>query len=160
MSLLRCIIPLALLAIFVGGEVASAITLPSGFQKTTVFSGLDAPTAVQFAPAPGDTRVFVAEKSGIIKVFDSLSDTTPTIFADFRTVVHNYWDRGMLGLALHPDFPNTPYVYVLYTYDHMPGGPVPQWGAPGATNDSCPDPPGGTDDGCVVTGRVSRVTAI
>src|SRR6476660_5191057 len=81
---------------------AGAVTLPSGFQKTTVFSGLNQPTAVQFA---SDGRVFVAEKSGIIKVFASLSATTPTIFADFRTPVHNYWDRGMLGLALHPNFP-------------------------------------------------------
>src|SRR6185295_20006297 len=137
-------------------DVAGAVTLPSGFQKTTVFSGLNQPTAVQFA---SDGRVFVAEKSGIVKVFDSLTATTPSIFADLRTYVHNYWDRGLLGLALHPDFPHTPYVYLLYTYDHMPGGPVPTWGAPGATDDTCPDPPGATDDGCVVTGRVSRVTA-
>jgi glucose/arabinose dehydrogenase len=41
-----------------------------------VFSGLTEPTAVQFAP---DGRVFVAEKSGLIKVFDDLTDTTPTV---------------------------------------------------------------------------------
>jgi hypothetical protein len=160
MPLPRSIVLLALLAILAGGEVATAVTLPSGFQQSTVWSGLDAPTAIQFARAP-DTRIFVAEKSGIIKVFDNLSDQTPAIFADLRTVTHNYWDRGLLGIALHPDFPTTPYVYVIYTYDHMPGAPanaVPAWGVPGATNDNCPDPPGGTDDGCVVTGRVSRLT--
>jgi hypothetical protein len=32
------------------------------------------PTVVRFAD---DGRVFVVEKSGLIKVFDSLSDTTP-----------------------------------------------------------------------------------
>src|SRR5262245_35142706 len=121
---------------------AGAVTLPSGFQKTAVFSGLEHPTAVQFA---NDGRVFVADKRGIIKVVSSLSATSPTIFADFRTVVHNYWDRGLLGLALHPNFPQTPYVYILYTYDHMPGGPVPTWGTPGATDDTCPSPPGGAD---------------
>ena len=66
-------------------------------------------------------------------MFDSLTDTTPTIFADLRTATHNYWDRGLLGIALHPNFPATPYVYVLYTYDHMPGAPagaVPAWGFP------------------------------
>ena len=31
------------------------------------------------------------------------------------TNVHNFWDRGLLGMALHPNFPTTPYVYVLYT---------------------------------------------
>ena len=65
-----------------------------GFQEEIVFSGLTQPTAVRFSP---DGRVFVAEKSGIIKVFDNLSDTTPTVFADLRTHVHNFWDRGLLG---------------------------------------------------------------
>src|SRR5919202_5085035 len=129
---------------------AGAATLPSGFRETMVFSGLTKPTAVRFAP---DGRVFVAEKSGLIKVFDSLSDPTPTIFADLRTEVHNYWDRGLLGLALDPNFPARPYVYVLYTYDAAIGGTAPRW------NDACPRPPGATTDGCVVSARVSKLTA-
>ena len=48
---------------------ARAATLPAGFQESVVFSGLTNPTVVRFAP---DGRVFVAEKSGLIKVFDSL----------------------------------------------------------------------------------------
>ena len=75
--------------------------------------------------------MFVAEKSGLIKVFDSLSDTTPTVFADLRTNVHNFWDRGLLGLALHPNFPTQPYVYVLYTHDAPIGGTAPRWGRRG-----------------------------
>ena len=75
----------------------------SGFQESTVFSGLTNPTVVQFA---NDGRVFVGEKSGIIKVFDNLTDTTPTIFADLRTEVFNNWDRGLLGLALAPELPD------------------------------------------------------
>src|SRR5262245_7450700 len=78
---------------------AFAATLPSGFQESVIFSGLTQPTAIRFAR---DGRVFVAEKSGLVKVFDNLSDTTPTIFADLRTNVHNFWDRGLLGLELDP----------------------------------------------------------
>ena len=131
----------------------SAATLPAGFQETTVISGLTAPTVVRFA---SDGRVFVAEKSGIIKVFDSLSDTAPTVFADLRTNVHDFWDRGLLGMALAPNFPTDPYVYVLYTYDHILGdttAPAPRWG------DTCPTPPGATGDGCVISGRLSRLQA-
>ena len=127
-----------------------------GFQESTVFSGLTNPTALRFSP---DGRVFIAEKSGLIKVFDSLTDPSPTVFADLRTNVHNFWDRGLLGLALHPNFPATPYVYVLYTYDGVIGGTAPRWGTAGATSDSCPSPPGATDDGCVVSGRLSRLQA-
>jgi uncharacterized repeat protein (TIGR01451 family) len=127
---------------------AVAATLPNGFQETIVFQGLKRPTAVRFSP---DGRIFVAEKSGVVKVFDSLSSTTPKIFADLRTEVDDYWDRGLLGLALHPNFPATPYVYVLYSYD------APAWGGP--WNDNCPNPPGATTDGCVISGRLSRLTA-
>jgi len=92
----------------VSAAVAGAAIVAPGFQETVVFSGLTQPTVVRFA---SDGRVFVAEKSGLIKVFDNLSDTTPTTFADLRTNVHNFWDRGLLGMALHPSFPQTPYVY-------------------------------------------------
>jgi glucose/arabinose dehydrogenase len=135
---------------------AQAATLPTGFQERIVFSGLTEPTVVQFA---GDGRVFVGEKSGLVKVFDNLSDTSPTVFADLRTKVHNYWDRGLLGMALDPSFPSRPYVYVLYAHDAAIGGTAPRWGTPGASSDGCPTPPGATDDGCVISGRVSRLQA-
>jgi glucose/arabinose dehydrogenase len=135
---------------------APAATYPMGFSEQTVFSGLTNPTAIRFA---SDGRVFVAEKSGLVKVFDSLSDPQPEVFADLRTQVHNFWDRGLLGLALDPSFPDNPYVYVLYTHDAAIGGTAPRWGSPGTTSDGCPNPPGATGDGCVVSGRLSRLTA-
>jgi uncharacterized repeat protein (TIGR01451 family) len=124
-----------------------AVTLPSGFQEHVVFTGLTNPANLEFAP---DGRVFVAEKSGIVKVYDSVADTTPTQFAALRTNVHDYWDRGLLGLAIHPQFPAQPYVYVLYTYDAPLGGTAPVF------NDACGDP---TGSGCVVSGRLSRLEA-
>jgi glucose/arabinose dehydrogenase len=137
-------------------QPAAAASLPPGFQEEIVFSGLTEPTAVRFSP---DGRVFVAEKSGLIKVFDNLTDTTPTVFVDLRTQVHNFWDRGLLGLALPPNFPTNPYVYVLYTFDAAIGGNAPRWGSVGGTSDGCPTPPGATADGCVVAGRLSRLQA-
>jgi glucose/arabinose dehydrogenase/PKD repeat protein len=140
-------------------QPAAAATLPPGFQESTVFTGLTNPTAVRFAP---DGRVFVAEKRGVIKVFDSLTDTTPVVFADLNVNVYNFWDRGLLGMALAPNFPTNPYVYVLYTYDHQLGSsaPAPRWGTPGVYSDPCPTPPGSTGQGgCVVSGRLSRLQA-
>ncbi len=128
----------------------AASALPDGFQESVVFSGLVDPTVVKFA---GDGRVFVAEKRGTIKVFDSLTDTTPDTFVDFRTKVHDFWDRGLLGMALAPGFPADPYVYVLYAHDAPIGGTAPRWG------DTCPTPPGATGDGCVISGRLSRLQA-
>jgi glucose/arabinose dehydrogenase len=149
----------SLAALVVGtAPAAGAATLPDGFQESVVFSGLTQPTAVRFA---GDGRVFVAEKRGVIKVFDSLSDATPTTFADLNVNVYNFWDRGLLGMTLAPNFPTDPYVYLLYTYDHMLGSTAaaPRWGTPGVYSDPCPTPPGPTSDGCVVSGRLSRLQA-
>src|SRR4029450_13482411 len=103
-----------LVLLVIGGSGASA--LPGGFQETTLpFTGLVNPTAIEFA---ADGRIFVAEKGGKIKVFNNLSDSTADLFADLGPNVHNYWDRGMLGLALDPGFTTgRPYVYVLYTFD-------------------------------------------
>jgi glucose/arabinose dehydrogenase len=136
--------------------VEAVPALPDGFRDEVVFDGLDDPTNVEFSP---DGRVFVAEKSGLIKVFDDLSDSTPTTFADLRTNVYNFWDRGLLGLALAPNFPDDPHVYVLYAYDAKIGGVAPRWGTEGVSSDPCPTPPGPTQDGCVVSGRLSRLTA-
>jgi glucose/arabinose dehydrogenase/PKD repeat protein len=137
---------------------AAAATLPPGFQESTVFSGLTNPTVVRFS---ADGRIFVAEKRGVIKVFDSLADTTPTVFADLNVNVYNFWDRGLLGMALAPNFPADPYVYVLYAYDHELGSSAaaPRWGTPGVYSDPCPTPPGPNGDGCVVSARLSRLQA-
>jgi glucose/arabinose dehydrogenase len=141
---------------FFGNDLSVLRNIAGGFRDRLVFSGLTNPTAVRFA---ADGRVFVSEKSGLIKVFDGLTDTTPTIFADLNVQVHNYWDRGLLGLELHPNFPATPYMYVLYTHDAAIGGTAPRWGTAGVLSDPCPTPPGPTTDGCVVSGRLSRLTA-
>jgi glucose/arabinose dehydrogenase len=130
------------------GSVTSRV-LPSGFRDDVVLRGLYAPTILRFA---SDGRVFVAEQRGVVRVFDSLADSTPTDVVDLQDEVMEYWDRGLLGMTLDPNFPASPYIYLLYTYDAPPGGTAPVW------NDNCPTPPGATTDGCPVTGRLVRIT--
>ena len=131
-----------------GFSPAGASVLPTGFRDSVVLSGLSNPTVLQFAP---DGRIFVGQKNGVIKVFQSLTDTNPVTVADLSSRVHDFWDRGLLGMALPPNFPTDPYVYVLYAYDAPIGGTPPTWG------DACPTPPGPTTDGCLVSGRLSRL---
>ncbi len=133
------------------GATAAAGTVPTGFQETTAFSELSMPTVVRFAP---DGRIFVAEKRGVVKVFDGFEDPTASVFADLRTEVYNHWDRGLLGMELSRDWSESPAVYVSYTRDAAIGGTTPRWGTAGADSDPCPNP---GDDGCVVTGRISRL---
>jgi glucose/arabinose dehydrogenase len=140
----------ATIGLLVSGMAVASAALSSDFADEAVITGLTQPTNVEFAP---NGRVFVAEKSGRIKVFDSVEDTTPTLFADLSSNVHDFWDRGLLGLAIHPNFPSTPYIYVLYTHGEPLSGATPTW------SDNCPSPPGATTDGCVVSARLSRLQA-
>jgi glucose/arabinose dehydrogenase len=133
----------------------AARALAPGFQEELFISGRTEPVAVRFAP---DGRIFVAEKGGQLWAYRSASDTqNPVLVVDLRTQVHNYWDRGMLGLAIDPNFPAVPHVYVTHTLDATAAGATPRWGSPGQTSDDCPSPPGGTQSGCVVYGRLSRI---
>ena len=128
-----------------------------GFSESVVFSGLTNPTTIRFLP---DGRILVAEKSGLIKLFDNLADPTPDVVVDLRTNVHNFWDRGLLGLAVDPNFAANNAIYASYAHDAYIGDAAPLWGQPGATSDPCPSPPGPTTDGCVISGRLSRLTAL
>ena len=142
-----------------GEETPLASTPAAGFTDAVVLSGLDRPTALAFAP---DGRVFIAEKNGRVKVSPGLGQSSYTTLIDLSTAVHNYWDRGLLGMVLDPNFATSPNIYVLYTYNHILGdaAAAPRWpNASGSTlNDACPSPPGATTDGCVVSARLSRFT--
>jgi glucose/arabinose dehydrogenase len=127
----------------------ASATIPPGFRDTVVFSGRVNPTSLTFAP---NGRVLVTEKSGLIWAYSGLGDSSPTQVADLRAQVDDYWDRGLLGLAVPPNYPTDNHLYVLYTYDAAIGGTAPRW------SDACPNPPGATTDGCVVSGRLSRLT--
>jgi glucose/arabinose dehydrogenase len=148
---------LALLA--VPATAAAEPALPPGFQDEVVFKGLEQPTNFVFAE---DGRVFVAEKPGRILVYEDLEDKTPTVFADLRGDVYDNGDRGLLGLALDPEFTSgRPYLYALYTWDHVLGEPwdpeEPEYGTPGVSGDpGCPGQ--NTSNSCLVSGRLVRLT--
>jgi glucose/arabinose dehydrogenase len=136
--------------------LAAGLAQP-GFIDEVAISGLDLPTAVAFA---ADGKVYVAEKRGIIKEYDSISDATPTIWADLRTDVYNSWDRGLLGMALDPSFTTNHRIYVAYTRDALPNGSSPHWGSVNGDGDDCPSPPGPTANGCVATSRIAVLTGV
>lgn len=149
----------AVLTVALAGSATADPALPPGFQDEVVFSGLEQPTNFRFAP---DGRVFVAEKPGRILVYEGTEDTTPEVFADLRGDVYDNGDRGLLGLALDPGFTSgRPYVYALYTWDHVLGkswDPAdPEYGTPGVSGDpGCPSQ--NSSASCLVSGRLVRLT--
>ena len=76
-------------------------------------AGLNLPTSFAFTP---DGRIFIAEKSGVVRVFKN-GALLPTPLIDISAKVNNYWDRGLIGMALDPNFAANGYIYLLYPYE-------------------------------------------
>ena len=112
---------------------ADAQIVEPGFEQTTIASGFTLPTALAFAP---DGRIFVAEKGGTVRVIKNGAVLpTPLItLSDVNTFV----DRGLIGIAVDPNFDVNGYLYLAYTYENSPG----------------------FNFGGAKTGRISRVTVV
>ena len=130
----------------------SAVQIGTTFQESTVFTGLTNPSAIEFA---GDGRVFVAEKGGSIKVFDSLTDAPPTVFADLSDQrAQLLGSRAARALrSTRTSRPAAPTCTSSTRMTHRSAESPPTLGGP-----ACPTPPGATGDGCVVSARLSRLT--
>ena len=80
--------------------MAAAFAGDSGFVLEEAITGLVKPTAIAFRT---DGAVLIAEFDGRVRVWqDSVLLSTP--FIDLSDEVGSVWDRGLLGIALDPDF--------------------------------------------------------
>jgi len=99
---------------------AGDIFLHPKFSLDLLADGFDRPVATAFAP---DGRLFVAEQRGSVWVVDPTKGTLAEPFIDLSEEVGNTNDRGLLGLAIDPNFAATRAVYLLYTVDPIYGAP-------------------------------------
>ena len=81
----------------------------------TVFTGLDIPWEIQF---DSEGRLWTTERKGIVSWIDPVLKTR-TIVANLSSSVYQSSESGLLGMALHPDFPNTPEIFLAYTYGNF-----------------------------------------
>jgi len=99
--------------------VASAQNPP--IRSTRIAAGLNFPTGITHAP--GDqTRLFVTQKTGAIRIIDLTTEPPtllPTPFLNLSSLIGAVGslndERGLHGLAFHPNYPETPHFYVMYT---------------------------------------------
>lgn len=112
----------------IGSSVNDSPLTPngSGFETTTIASGLVQPISFDLAD---DGRIFVAEKEGRVQVVENgaVVDT----FLDINLEVNSHHDRGLLGIALDPDFVDNGYVYIQYAVELDPTNPdAPDFNSP------------------------------
>jgi glucose/arabinose dehydrogenase len=98
-----------------GGSTPVGSFDPTGLAVTMqpFVDGLDSPLAAVSA-GDGSGRIFVVEQSGLIRIVRD-GKLLPEPFLDVSAEISSGGERGLLGLAFHPDFPQDPRFFVDYT---------------------------------------------
>lgn len=98
--------------------VLSGAASAQSIKTELIAGGLDDPLFVTHVP--GDTQhIYVLQRGGLVRVIDIEQDppqVLPTPFLDLSGQVIALGERGLLGMAFHPDYANNGYVYVDYTF--------------------------------------------
>jgi hypothetical protein len=99
-----------------GATSSTASNLPAlqGVRLETLAQDLRQPTVL--TSPPGDDRLFVVERVGVIRILDANRELLGPAFIDLTDrVLANGIEQGLLGLAFHPDYANNGRFFVYYT---------------------------------------------
>lgn len=98
-----------------GAAAIPTANLPPNFQVELITDGINAPTAMAFAP---DGRLFVNEQGGNVRIVTAAGALLPSPFLTLS--VNAVGERGLLGIAFDPDFTSNNYIYLYYTTSTAP----------------------------------------
>ncbi len=94
------------------GIANNAPVTPNKIHSTVITNGLNYPWEIVWGP---DDFIWMTERGGSISRVDpSNGEVHPIISIE---EVRSRGEGGLLGMALHPDFKTSPYVYVAYNYE-------------------------------------------
>ncbi len=95
-------------------EGASVIAVDPFLPEEPAFDNIyDSITKILQAPGD-DSRWFVVEQAGRVRVFDINDPGNPRTYIDITDRVRSGGEEGLLGMAFHPNFPATPEIYLYY----------------------------------------------
>ena len=109
-TLAACLVGAAILA------VSGAANADVKVKLEPYVTGVNTPLAM--VQPKGDARKFVIEQWGRVKIINADGELEATPFLDIRHLIVDLWhdfdERGLLGLAFHPDFASNGKFYVAY----------------------------------------------
>lgn len=89
----------------------SVISQPVGYSTREFISGLNVPWEIAWGR---DNWIWFTERIGSINRVNPETGERKLLLRE--TDVFQWYESGMLGMDFHPNFPDSPYVYVVYTY--------------------------------------------
>lgn len=107
-QLILVVLVLCLQTLMLGQE------LPEDFYITEFDFTLDRPVGIRFMD---NGAAFIFGKKGIVWALDSLGNLQPEPVLDISQEVTDWSDHGLVSMALDPNFPEKPYIYLYYTVD-------------------------------------------
>ena len=111
LALFRVMTTSMLLGMSCGGD-SSVQTGDVPVHLEVAASGLNFP--LDLTAPPGDSRLFIAEKGGAIRIVKNGS-LLPTPFLNISSLVSRGGEQGLLGLAFHPQYAGNGFFFVDYT---------------------------------------------
>src|SRR5262245_22456145 len=98
-------------AVSVQRSAPAAAAAPPNFSDTLV-TPVELPTALAFTP---DGRMLITSQPGRLRVYQNNSLIDPPAL-DLSAMVCSNVERGLLGVAVDPDFATNHFIYVYYTF--------------------------------------------
>ena len=75
-------------------------------------TGFNSPVEITHA---GDSRLFIVQKGGLIRILNSNGTINTTPFLNLSNIISSTGERGLLGLAFHPNYATNGFFFVNYT---------------------------------------------
>lgn len=107
---------LALTAAFFFASTLCLAQIPADITLEPAFGGasFDGPVAVRHA-GDGSERKFIVQLNGLVRIVDNTGTVLAAPFLDISSLTSDGGERGLLGLAFHPDYASNGLIYVNYT---------------------------------------------
>ena len=72
-------------------------------------TGFNSPVEITNA---GDSRLFIVQKGGLIRILNSNGTINTTPFLNLSSIISSGGERGLLGLAFHPNYSTNGFFFV------------------------------------------------
>ena len=72
-------------------------------------------SALEIAHPTNDSRLFVVQQGGLIRILNANGTINTTPFLNISSIITTGGERGLLGMAFHPNYATNGYFYLNYT---------------------------------------------